>query len=403
MLLGESGRSLVGRPGQEQTSRRLWTQPIVWVVVSICYALSCYHIASIAKSKTAQAVQLRHVERQKKEEADGICRDMCGNRTNAHKEKFNGSLLNRNDLLRIAQNAKEKLVERLKVDYGEHFEKIFVGPGKTFSPISDGGPSTERLKRKLIIKVLETQVEILRQENNLLNTCDCSEGGRALTNHVNSSLANEILRIPDRFGKYVWATGGHSAAAGHGNLFNESYTAYMSHDAQMVFEAIGIDFEARNYAMGGTKSGSEISMCWEQIFGSDVDFFSWDYGMTDGKYAHRLMHFGYRGGRSPGRPALMGMKLGDFDNNVRISTFQLLEDLGMAVFYGSANSYSLRNEGIPDSAGISRQEIEALPTYVRNFRCGEQIENGDPYCQTEKYSQDVCSPRAKQVSWHPGL
>ena len=30
-------------------------------------------------------------------------------------------------------------------------------------------------------------------------------------------------------------------------------------------------------------SGYEISMCFEQIFGSDIDFFSWDFGMTDGK------------------------------------------------------------------------------------------------------------------------
>jgi hypothetical protein len=51
----------------------------------------------------------------------------------------------------------------------------------------------------------------------------------------------------------VWAMGGHSAAvAGHGNLYNESYRAFLEQHAQEGFQTVGIDLEAWNYAMGAT-------------------------------------------------------------------------------------------------------------------------------------------------------
>lgn len=48
---------------------------------------------------------------------------------------------------------------------------------------------------------------------------------------------------------FVWASGGHSAAAGHGNLYAESYTAYLQRIGQPIFDAVGMDLEGRNYAM----------------------------------------------------------------------------------------------------------------------------------------------------------
>jgi hypothetical protein len=294
-------------------------------------------------------------------------------------EKFQGDLFNRSDLLRLTQTAKEKMIDTIKEDYGEYFEKIFVGPGTSFTPLSD--VSNDRLKRKLMIKVLEMQTALLQKG------CDCDDGSEENT-----------------FAKYVWATGGHSAAAGHGNLFDESYTAVLGRDARTVFQAIGIHFEDRNYAMGGTSSGSEISMCWEQIFGKDVDFFVWDYGMTDSHLVHRMMHFGYRGGVSTGRPVLLGMNVGGRARSVREKAMSDLEAMGMAVWYGSEESYAARLESVPDSAaGLTQDQIDALPRMIRNFRCGESFEKGEPFCGSEKYSTHTCPIRKKQAPWHPGL
>ena len=63
----------------------------------------------------------------------------------------------------------------------------------------------------------------------------------------------------------------------------------MERDVKPIFGAIGIQFVGRNYAMGGEKSAPEISTCFEQVFGSDVDVSSWDYAMTDGGDTWRLV------------------------------------------------------------------------------------------------------------------
>jgi hypothetical protein len=39
--------------------------------------------------------------------------------------------------------------------------------------------------------------------------------------------------------------------------------------ASPLFEAVGIAFEGRNYAMGGMPSSPEIALCQESIFGVD--------------------------------------------------------------------------------------------------------------------------------------
>lgn len=303
----------------------------------------------------------------------------CCSRTTIREKTLKGDLLKREDLLHLAQSAREEMILNMKDDYGDYFEAIFEGPNKTYSPMTP--VSAGRLKRKLMIKVLEMQAKAIEKG------CNCDENEEITT-----------------FAKYVWATGGHSGSAGHGNLFNESYTAVLGRDAKAVFQAVGIDFEDRNYAMGGTASGLEISMCWNQVFGTDVDFFSWDYGMTDGRASQLFMHYGYRGGLSGNFPAILGMKIGGRASRQREQVLKDLELLGMAAFVGSDESYVERNKAVPDSAeGLTQSEIDILPRMVRNYRCGDKLESGEPFCDKDKYSKHTCAIRSKQASWHPGL
>eukprot|EP00934_Nitzschia_sp_Nitz4_P003264 Nitzschia sp. Nitz4//scaffold38_size140716//136095//138256//NITZ4_003180-RA/size140716-processed-gene-0.49-mRNA-1//1//CDS//3329550177//3254//frame0 len=306
--------------------------------------------------------------------------------TRAMKEKFGGDLLDRGELVRLAKLGKEKLIADLRVAYGEYFDDIFIGEGKTYTPISSGGGSMDRLKRKFMIKALSVQQEVRMQQS-----------------LASGASERDLVEVDDYFGRYVWATGGHSASAGHGNLFNESYTAYMGSDVRKVFGAVGLYFEDRNYAMGGTASASEISMCWAQVFGTDVDFFSWDYGMTDGTFPARLLHYAYRGGLSPGQPAIMGIRIGGRSGSQRHDALRDLEKIGMATFEGTDSSYALRNAAIPDSGDITEEEIQSLPPMLQNLKCGSGIEAGEPYCGREKYTSYVCPRRSKQTSWHPGF
>ena len=60
-------------------------------------------------------------------------------------------------------------------------------------------------------------------------------------------------------------------------------------------------------------------------------------------------------------------------------------------------------QAFPDSGIVEEKEIQAMPKYVQNFKCNDQIEKGEPYCRTAKYTSFACPKRTAQVSWHPGL
>ena len=134
------------------------------------------------------------------------------------------------------------------------------------------------LKRRLLIKVLQVQTGIRKEESNYMG-CDCLHGDKALessstsaTNDDSTSTATatstststttvHINATQTMYSKFVWAAGGHSASAGHGNLFNESYTAYLDYFITPIFKSIGIEFVPRNYAMGGTPYVDVLHLC----------------------------------------------------------------------------------------------------------------------------------------------
>jgi hypothetical protein len=169
------------------------------------------------------------------------------------------------DMLRLQfQAAREQFIHQLNVDYGAEnvqnmfffteesengaAEKTTYSIGRTIyqSPSGPEGPSWNRMMRKVAKKILQSHL-LDRRDNN----------GTTKKQHTSSS-------------NFVWASGGHSAAAGHGNFFNESYTAVLGRNARHLFAAVGLRFEARNMAMGGTPSGHEIASCTKEVFGADV-------------------------------------------------------------------------------------------------------------------------------------
>ena len=113
----------------------------------------------------------------------------------------------------------------------------------------------EKLKRKVKVKVLKMMNNIRLSEQNV-NGCDCikKRGTMVVTDQGSSSSSGgdngHDEGGPDFYEKYVYANGGHSTAAGHGNMYNETSIAYLTYDLKPIWEAIGIDFHGRNYAMG---------------------------------------------------------------------------------------------------------------------------------------------------------
>jgi hypothetical protein len=146
-------------------------------------------------------------------------------------------------------------------------------------------------------------------------------------------------------------------------------------------------------------SGGEMLMCNEAIFGTDVDLLTWDYGMTDGGSTDLLLHYGYRAAIHPNRPALVAM--GSL-SSARMVRLQELASRGLAVLYDANDDEDWALYEVPDSAGLTEEELHQLPPFLRNFKCDDSIEKGAPYCSSEKYNMFACPKRKGRVSWHPG-
>ena len=196
-----------------------------------------------------------------------------------------------------------------------------------------------------------------------------------------------------------------AAAAGHGNLFNESYTAVLERTVRDAFLAAGVRFRARNCAMGGTMSGPLVALCQPQIFGTDVDVLSWDYGMTDGRDPSLLEMYCGRAALLPTRPACVGIEIHGGGGTDRVDVLGHLESSGMAVLYLDEAVKSAALRAVPDCDGIAEDKVRELPRYIRHFKCDSLIEKGPPYCESDKWTNltGYCPTKPKfRTGWHPG-
>lgn len=187
-------------------------------------------------------------------ESDGSCDALCDRREENRRAKFGGDLLDTKDILRLAKEGRDKTIQTLREAYGDYFDAIFIdGTDMDGEPsyrgMSEVGyRSKDRLKRKLKIKVLKMMENVRASESNVIG-CNCmKKQGKA-----DGTPDDSAYEIPDFYEQYVFANGGHSQAAAHGNLYKESYTAYFGDDLRPVWEAIGVDMIDRNYAAGAMK------------------------------------------------------------------------------------------------------------------------------------------------------
>ena len=124
--------------------------------------------------------------------------------------------------------------------------------------------------------------------------------------------------------------------------------------------------------------------------------------MTDGRDFHKMLLYFYRGGVNRNRPALIANHLGTRFLVQRSEASKQLEQRGLAAFFSDPKIYEEAEAAVPDSLGKTAEEIQAMPKFVRNYRCGNLIEKGDPYCHEEKYNNTYCAKRRFKTSWHQG-
>ncbi|KAH8043385.1 hypothetical protein JL721_13157 [Aureococcus anophagefferens] len=69
-------------------------------------------------------------------------------------------------------------------------------------------------------------------------------------------------------------------AAGHGNMFNESFFAFQRLLGPAL-AAAGVELRVGNFALGGTHSRPHPTFCSREVWGDDVDYVNWDFDMTE--------------------------------------------------------------------------------------------------------------------------
>mmetsp|Transcript_24041 Transcript_24041/g.35776 ORF Transcript_24041/g.35776 Transcript_24041/m.35776 type:complete len:661 (+) Transcript_24041:150-2132(+) len=270
------------------------------------------------------------------------------------------------DLKKRAADARIEVDKLIEEDYGQFKDEVFTKENMMNAFQSPSELSVERLQRRILIKIIEAQ----------LRTSDDTT--------------------------FNWVIAGHSAAAGHGNLFNQTTAFILEQTARPFFEALGITFYGKNYAMGGTKSAPENALCMSAVYGPDLDILSWDFGMTDGSREPTLYNtWTQRAGVHPTSPTIIS-----FGSAFAGTIHQEVEKAGMSAFqavFVNEKSGDLLAAKFPDSDD-SKVNVTELPRGVKNYRCGGRTETGEP-CGDKliKFNTEgVCEQMRGQVSWHNG-
>jgi len=255
------------------------------------------------------------------------------------------------------------LAERLRFDYGQYLESVVWNDTNLEELFSSSPSAKDQLVRRMQIKFLASVFER-----------DDTEGNS----------------------KFTWVTAGHSAAAGHGNLFNQSYTAMLEDTVKDVFSSVGIDFGAKNYAMGGMRSYPELALCMESVYGEDIDVLSWDFGMTDGSNYDAITLWGHRTKLLSTQPVLFGMT---FDDRYRVQHFHDLERIGLGTV--TLNNFHNILNILPDSLKLN--DTQSIPPALRYYLCDGHVEPHKEPCVSYKFNTEQFCPNVQgQVSWHPG-
>mmetsp|Transcript_27387 Transcript_27387/g.49738 ORF Transcript_27387/g.49738 Transcript_27387/m.49738 type:complete len:783 (+) Transcript_27387:70-2418(+) len=204
--------------------------------------------------------------------------------------------------------------------------------------------------------------------------------------------------------EFVVAFGGHSSAAAHGNLFNQSYAHAFERLLSPVFQAAGLDLVVRNHAMGGTGCVPS-AYCAGNVYGTDLDAISWDFGMTDGRNIDHgelyyrqaiLQNQAARPGSLP--PLLL---LAHNTDNLREG---LMQHYSRAGFEVAGIRMNQAMDLVPKTE--SAQHASTLPDALQFLECADSIPWED--CKAQRYDcvQQCGEEKGKichgQVSWHPG-
>jgi len=160
------------------------------------------------------------------------------------------------------------LVDRsMEAILGEYGHSKFDEPSRSFEERSE--------MFQLTMTDLENEDDGNRRELYTGN-----DNGGWTTERSYKSLVRRLLHAIVTEDSFTFTMGGHSAAAGHGNHFQQSYTLQVQRVLEPVFARLGVLFEAHNIGMGGLGT-IQNGMASGDVYGREVDVLMWDSSMTE--------------------------------------------------------------------------------------------------------------------------
>jgi hypothetical protein len=222
------------------------------------------------------------------------------------------------------------------------------------------------------------------------------EGGWT-TNRSWEGLKRRLLHAIMTEDSFVFSMGGHSAAAGHGNHFQQSYTLQVAWILEPIFARLGVKHQSRNYGNGGLGT-IHNALGAGSIYGPDVDVLMWDSEMTE-KSDQDLDLFARQG--------LLGGRKVPFLWSLKPNILQLWHERADV----DVGTHGTGRAGLPFASTV--EELENTPWAARYMACHADIKKD--FCDPAKYN-GTCwidrtdftptTPQKKvpsgRAGWHPG-
>jgi hypothetical protein len=96
-----------------------------------------------------------------------------------------------------------------------------------------------------------------------------------------NAIKKRILHALITEDTFIFVMGGHSAAAGHGNHFQQSYTLQVQRVLEPILARLGITHKSHNFGMGGLGT-IQNALGAQSLYGDAIDILMWDSSMTEG-------------------------------------------------------------------------------------------------------------------------
>ena len=193
--------------------------------------------------------------------------------------------------------------------------------------------------------------------------------------------------------EFYYVLGGHSAAAGHGNNFHQTYLMEFANIMEPVLHKLGVRLIAKNLAMGGVGT-THFSFGASTLYG-EADVMMWDSSMTEkGAPDQDLFHkqVMMSGERFP-------VLIGGHPNNLEVET-------GGNLWYGNLTPLF---SAVPKITGMDM--AEKLPWAVQEYVCEPEVKDlcGRGLLDECWVPRSDFNPERNQqahvggkAGWHPG-